>query len=160
MRKWLSSALIFSSWAINAQKIQQQVINSSGSSFSNNGITVAFNVGEPITSTLSTNNNVVSQGFIQPIKSDLPTALKEYAALDGNFMLYPNPTNGHINLTLNEGTITLKRVDIYANDDRLVLSRTLSNNSIDVSNLSDGIYWIRPISDEKQFGLKKLVKTH
>jgi Secretion system C-terminal sorting domain len=86
--------------------------------------------------------------------------LKEFTQLDDNFMLYPNPTSGSINLTINDDKTTLKRIDIYGNDGRLLLSTTPSNQSIDISSLSDGIYWIRPISDDKQFGLKKIIKTH
>ncbi len=158
--KLLISAIIFSSFVANAQQIKQQVINSSGSVFSNNSISVSFNVGEPLTSMLSTIDNIVSQGFIQPIKSDVPTALKEFAQMDDNFMLFPNPSVGSVNLTTNEPKTTLTHVDIYASDGRLMLSKTLTNNSFDMSSLSDGIYWIRPISNDKQFSLKKIVKTH
>jgi hypothetical protein len=76
-------------------------------------------MGEPITTTLSTTANIVSQGFIQPIKTDLPTALKDFATIDDNFMLYPNPSVGSVNLTISEAHIILKRVDVYANDGRL-----------------------------------------
>jgi hypothetical protein len=160
MHKLLSSALVLSTLTVSAQKIQQQVINAAGGNFSNNSITISFNVGEPITTTLSTTDNILSQGFIQPIKTDLPTALKDFAAMDDNFMLYPNPSVGSVNLTISDAHIILKRVDVYANDGRLVLSKTISNNAIDMSSLSDGIYWVRPISDEKQFSLKKIIKTH
>jgi hypothetical protein len=155
--KLLISVIIFSSFVAKAQKIEQQIINSTGSVFSNNGISVSFSVGEPCISTLLSTGNNVTQGFIQPIKSDVPTALKEYIHLDDNFMLYPNPTEGSINLTINDGITILKRID---NDGRLLLSKMPNSNSIDISTLSDGIYWIRPISDDKQFSLKKIVKTH
>jgi hypothetical protein len=160
MHKLILASVFLSSFTLNAQQIQQQVINASGSHLANNGIHLTSNVGEPITTMLSTNSNIVSQGFVQPIQSDLPTALKEYATLDNNFTLYPNPSVFSVTLTFNAEIVALKRVDIYANDGRLVSSQTLSNNTINVTELSDGIYWIRPISDEKVFGLKKLVKTH
>jgi Secretion system C-terminal sorting domain len=158
--KLLISAIIFSSFVAKAQQIKQQVVNSSGSVFSNNSISISFNVGEPTTSMLSSNDNILTQGFIQPIKSDVPTALKEFAQMDDNFMLFPNPSVGSVNLTINEPKTTLTRVDVYANDGRLVLSKTLTNNSFEMSSLSDGNYWIRPISNDKQFSLKKIVKTH
>jgi hypothetical protein len=160
LHKLLSLAIIFLSINAHAQQIQQQIINSAGSSISNNGITVAFNVGEPITSTITTNSNMVSQGYIQPINSDLPTSLKAFADLEDNFTLYPNPSVGSLHLNINEGNTKIKRVDIYATDGRLVFSQSATNQVIDISTLSDGIYWLRPVSDEKQFGLKKIVKTH
>jgi Secretion system C-terminal sorting domain len=160
MHKLILASVFLSSLSLNAQQIPQQVINASGSHFSNNGIQLTSNVGEPITTLLSSTDNVVTQGFVQPIKTDVPTALREFAALDNNFTLYPNPSVSSVFLTFNTDLVPLKRVDVYANDGRLVLSQTLSNSTIDVSSLTDGIYWLRPISDEKQFGLKKLVKTH
>jgi Secretion system C-terminal sorting domain len=154
--KLLTLVILFSSFVANAQKIEQQILNSSGSMFSNNSISITFNVGEPMTSLLSTNDNSVTQGFIQPMKSDLPTALKE----DDDCMLFPNPTTGSVDVTINEPKTILTRVDIYTNDGRLVLSKSLTNNSFDMSSLPDGIYWVFPFSNDKQFCLKKIVKTH
>lgn len=154
--KLLIPIILFSSSVANAQKIQQQIINSSGSVFSNNNISVTFNVGEPLTSMLSNNDSLLTQGFIQPLKIDLPTALEE----EDECVLFPNPTVGIVNVTINEPKITLTRVDIYTNDGRLVLSKNLTNNSFDMSSLPDGIYWVLPFSNDKQFCLKKIVKTH
>ena len=78
MQKLIFTLIVVSSISLKAQKIEQQVINSSGSNFSNNGITVTSNVGQTVIALLSSNNNIVTQGFLQPIKSDLPTALLEF----------------------------------------------------------------------------------
>lgn len=160
MRNLILSAVFLSSFTLKAQQIKQQVINSSGSHLIQNSLHLTSNVGEPITIMLSTTDNIVTQGFVQPIKTDVPTVLKEYAALDNSFTLYPTPSVSNVTLELKEPLIRVKRVDIYANDGRFVSSLALSNNSIDISQLTDGIYWIHPISDEKELGLKKLVKIH
>lgn len=159
MHKLIFTLIAVSSISLKAQKIEQQVINSSGSNFSNNGITVTSNVGQTVIALLSSNNNIVTQGFLQPIKSDLPTALLEFAKLDDGFDVFPNPTNGNVSLSFKDASTSLTRVDVYGSDGRLVISSN-PKTEVDLTALSDGIYWVRPISENKSFGLKKLIKTH
>jgi Secretion system C-terminal sorting domain len=158
--KILISIILLSSFAAQAQKIQQQVVNTSGETFSNNEIAITSSVGENLTATLVNNNNIVSQGFIQPIKSDLPTSLKAYEKMDDNFTLFPNPSVGFFSLEMSNQSTILNRVDVYASDGRLIISKTITTNLLDISSLPDGIYWVHPISVNKQFSLKKIIITH
>ena len=160
MHKFTTVFIILFSFSLKAQQVPQKVINATGSHFTNSGIQLTTNIGEPVTTLLTSPNNLVSQGFIQPLKTDVPTSLKAYVLLDNNFTLYPNPSISTLILSVNDNTIRLKRVDIYAENGQLILSSNLANSALDISALADGIYWIRPISDDKEFGLKQFVKTN
>ncbi len=62
-----------------------------------------------------------------------------------NLILYPNPTNDFLNLSLNEG-FENAIYSIYDMNGRRVLNNKLESNSIDVSKLSTGNYVLRVIN--------------
>ncbi len=55
--------------AVFSQSIQPFVINSAGGEGSVGGTQLYFNVGEPVISTISNSNNIITQGFLQPAYS-------------------------------------------------------------------------------------------
>ena len=152
-------SLFLLSYSLSAQQIPQKVVNSSGTVFQINNVSITFSVGEPITSTLINTSTILTQGFIQPIKTDLPTSLLYLADLDAAFTTFPNPVTEGVTIEFTDKSITPLKYEVYNNDGRLVLSTSDSNSYINLSILSDGIYWLRPIVVGKQFGVKKIVKT-
>lgn len=53
---------------LKAQSISPQVINSAGGGgpVGSTGVEVYYNIGEPVITTISNSNNVITQGFLQP----------------------------------------------------------------------------------------------
>ncbi len=158
-KTFLISLLGLLTHALIGQQISQQVINSSGSVFQSTTFSLTSNVGEAITTTFNTGNNILSQGFIQPIKTDVPTSLRPFADLDDKYTIYPTITLESVSFEFSDKTIDLQKFEIYGNDGRLVKSISNPQNAINLSDLANGIYWLRPIVANKQFGLKKIIKT-
>ena len=50
----------------NAQTIARDVISTAGSTLSAGGYSINYNIGEPMVSTLTAGNNMITQGFEQP----------------------------------------------------------------------------------------------
>ena len=71
MKKIVFIFLFFSSFYLSSQTISPQVINSAGNSYTNSvgGVFISDNVGEPFTETISGNNSIITQGFLQPLTS-------------------------------------------------------------------------------------------
>jgi hypothetical protein len=69
------------------------------------------------------------------------------------FSLYPNPTNGIINIKSKKGS-AISSISIYNTLGQLVLIATGNNNSIDVSSLKTGTYFIKVTSDKGTAGSK------
>jgi FtsP/CotA-like multicopper oxidase with cupredoxin domain len=71
--------------------------------------------------------------------------------LNGESYIYPNPTNGKLNLVNVKGEI-----NIYDSFGKLIFERTLNTNeeNIDVSHLSTGVYFIK--TTNKNFKFSKL----
>jgi hypothetical protein len=90
------------------------------------------------------------------------TALKENVA-SNSVSVYPNPTNGILsvkidNLQLNNATIkviNLSGQTVYANTLRTFANAT---TSIDLSNQSNGVYFVQIVSD-KQVITKRVIKA-
>lgn len=72
--------------------------------------------------------------------------------------IYPNPTNGILNIDLPED-LTLDRVEVYNNLGQIVISQkgVTGNKILDVSNLRSGIYYLKINADEKQI-TRKFIK--
>jgi len=74
-----------------------------------------------------------------------------------DFDIYPNPTNDVINLDVD---YNIEELSIYNNRGQLVMYKagfTLLN-TFDVSQLNDGIYFLRIRTDKNEVGLKKFIK--
>lgn len=66
--RYLAIIFFLFSFCTNAQTITPSVINTSGGggTIGTTGVETYYNIGEPITSTISNSNNTVTQGFFQP----------------------------------------------------------------------------------------------
>lgn len=65
----------------------------------------------------------------------------------GNFSIFPNPVDGKINLKT-ENNIIIKRLEIRDLTGRIVYFSPSAETSIDVSNLSVGVFILRLITDK------------
>ena len=74
---------------------------------------------------------------------------------ESNYIIYPIPTEG--NLTVQSNTIILQ-IEIYNTLGQLVLLNT-HENEIDVSSLSQGLYFIKVKDENGNFGIKKIMKN-
>ncbi len=71
------------------------------------------------------------------------------------FNIHPNPTNlGYVTLNLKNTTKT--NISVFNVLGKLVLSKTLTNNTLDVSSLNSGVYLVK-ITQKKAIGTTKLV---
>jgi hypothetical protein len=149
---------LFSS-SLMGQQLTQQVFNSSGMVFQSANFSVSSSLGEPFTTTFNNDAVILTQGFIQPIKSDLFISLLPLVNLDNNYKLYPNVTSEGVSYEFSDKTLDIQKFEVYGNDGRLIKTLTQPNNYLNLSDLSNGIYWLRPVAANKQFGVKKVVKT-
>lgn len=72
---------------------------------------------------------------------------------NNSFLCYPNPTNNILNIKTNN--INYKTIEIYNINGSLIYTNNMSN-SIDISNLNKGIYFIR-LSGDKKSEVQKIV---
>jgi len=73
--------------------------------------------------------------------------------INESFLIYPNPTNGLINIDTKK---TISQVKIHNNIGELILIST--NNNFEISNLTNGIYYITVEFETGEIEQKKLIK--
>ena len=79
-------------------------------------------------------------GTVELVESNTTNIIKNY---DDQAIIYPNPSNGKINLKINENSVPVY-VEISDIFNRVVLQKTnISTESIDISSLENGWYFVR-----------------
>jgi hypothetical protein len=76
-----------------------------------------------------------------------------------NLPVYPNPTNGFINITLPPSTLVAD-VEAYNSNGALIFRQTATNslNTIDLTNQPPGLYFIKIISENRIIASQKIIK--
>ncbi len=136
--------------------------------FQNDG-TGNFNNGQPFTSEVRSPIFVTADDFNGDGKMDVlapsysddeiiwfenrgPLSIEE--STTNHFSLYPNPTNGV--LTINS-TSAIFEISVYNNLGQLLFI-SAEKNQVDISTLSEGIYFVKIKDQNGQVETKKVVK--
>lgn len=100
-------------------------------------------LGNQVTTTLDVNNNIYA-------------GINEYT-LDNAFVIYPNPASNKVNIQLNN--FNAATVEITNQLGQVVKSLQLESNneSLDISDLNSGIYFVKTTAENKT-SVKKLIK--
>jgi hypothetical protein len=115
---------------------------------------------------LSQANQSNASGVISPLTSGTGTLMAIGASVgikensfSGNVLISPNPTNGLLNINFNTIPHNTK-IEVYNSIGALVLTETMSNknNTINVSELSSGIYYMKVLEENNVVAVKKVVK--
>jgi hypothetical protein len=115
----------------------QTLTNTTGATISSSGLVIEYSIGEIGITTLSSTNNFVTQGLLQPaIKVPNP----ECPIINDIIQYFPSPTQDKIRIVGRHDWI--KSYIIYASDGKLVGRSDYYNNHIDISGLSSGVYFI------------------
>lgn len=74
-----------------------------------------------------------------------------------NFSIYPNPVNDVINLSFSSD-VNCEKIEIYGIDGKLYHEQNFNVESVNVSNLSNGIYMVKVTLDNGNTYTEKIVK--
>ena|SRR5690554_275100 len=97
----------------------------------------------------SQNYSLIVSGFDQ-------APLSNETFKEDNLFIYPNPTSDMLYFDIT-GDISLEKIEIYDTIGKKVLSSQINNNSVDVSQLTAGVYFVKIYSGENQI-TKKIIK--
>jgi hypothetical protein len=121
---------------------------------------------QTLTIGLSQVNQSDVNGAIVPLTSGSGTLVAIGASvgvkeigLSGNVSISPNPTNGILNINFSTIPQNIK-IEMYNSIGALVFTETMpnKNNTINVNDLSTGIYYMKVLEANKVVAVKKVVK--
>ena len=128
--------------AISAQSVAPQVVNATGGDFKNNDFSLEWSLGEVSISTLQSNGNFLSEGFLQP---NLPGSVATIDLADNPLDVFPNPFNQWIRLVDQNQPDARWNVKIF-NALGMPVMVEQAANELYLANLSSGIYVLQ-VSD-------------
>ena len=87
------------------------------------------------------------------------TELKSNIINSEDMLLFPNPTNSILNVSFNTIPQNTK-IELYNSIGALILSETMSNktNTVNLSELSSGIYFMKVLEGNKVIAVKKIIR--
>ena len=123
--------------------------------------TMSISVTPTVTTTYSVNVtdvNFCSSSAFVTVNVSTCTGIDELIA--NTVTVYPNPNNGTINITLTSELTKNSTLEIYDAIGKLIATEVLSNelNTLNISNLSNGIYSFRVLNNNNMVKSGKLVK--
>lgn len=79
--------------------------------------------------------------------------------LEKAISIYPNPTNNYINIDVKQANIKLSQVSIIDFQGKEIIKKSSNFESIDISKLAKGIYFLKIRNDANLLIIKKFIKT-
>lgn len=147
MRIDISNGISLATWEMN---VDGEEVIPAGTAFTDGSGTVPTSLGGVNFYSISTNNFLLVDDFI--FCEDCNLGIQQNSLLD--FSVYPSPTTSILNI---ESETPIVQIEIYDLLGQLVVSNS-NQNTIDISRVSQGIYFIK-LKDENGFiGTKKVVK--
>lgn len=135
-----------------AQAIERSVIGVTGGTASSGSAQLDYTVGEVAVTTLETGQFVLNQGFQQSTEG-VNTSVEDPPQIRLNYKLYPNPTTDKVRLELEAAEAVDLKIIVYDTKGRItsVTSQDFNrqkaiNTEFDLSQLAEGLYFIRVLS--------------
>ena len=126
-----------------------EIVLPAGTPFTDNSGDIPTSLGGISFFSISTNNEY----YLDDLNYIEGVILGKNDIKDLNFSIYPNPAINSINISTTE---TIETIHIYSIQGILV-KETTNNKTIDVSNLSSGIYFIE-VTSGKRKSVQKMIK--
>lgn len=143
----LGAFMMLLSISMKAQTLSPTVISSSGGFFSGGNYTVSVTVAEmTMVETFIQTNNMLTQGFQQAFPPYV--SIEENNLPAGDVSVYPNPTNGQLNISYNATTDGEYLISIFNIVGQVVYKQSYSNGvglntvRIDLSKFMQGVYML------------------
>lgn len=144
--KYLILILFCSPVLLWAQNAERSVIASGGTSLTLPNMQVDYTIGEVVIATNITPNNVITQGFHQPLAPGGSGAVQSVIAM--GIKIYPNPAERILFFEVPE-TGSIVRIELFNALGQVVKYKEQENSTLtgllqlDISDLAPGFYPLR-----------------
>lgn len=140
---FLLSAILFVLNA-QAQTLEPFVVNASGGYIQNSIVNVEWSLGELAITTIGNSNNLLTQGFLQPLLGPVSGTSNEFT--DAEIIAFPNPVSSHLSFkTSLQDIATIQILDVLGRE----VLKTAFTKDLDLHQLVGGMYLI-VLFDKKQ----------
>jgi len=134
---------------VHGKQTYPELITSTGADYINQNIQLSWSIGEIISETYDQSGKQLTQGFQQPAK-EIKTGLNKQPSTETQILIYPNPARNKVYFQTDQSLYKIQ-YQIYNALGKLIQSGEIVSidNTIDISNIPSGMYFIKIISREK-----------
>ena len=156
MKKFYSflSLMILSVMGLSAQS----VIVPFGGDATDGSVTVSYTVGQVAVQANSDGGTTIYEGVQQPYEIQI-IGIDNYPGITLNAMVFPNPTVGNVQLTMNNVQLEGEVIVFDMNGKFLFVKKIEGENTeIPMSDLAAGTYFVNVVSEKQVLKTFKVVK--
>ena len=160
MKKTLAALIVFCTFGSETAILAQSTIPASGGDGTGAGGTVSYSAGQVVYTTNTGSNGTVAQGVQQPYEISVVTAIENTKGISLECIVYPNPTNGLVNLVVESFDYDNMRFRLYDINGVLLQDKKVESRETEISmeNLSSSIYFLKIINNDLEVKVFKIVK--
>lgn len=149
---------IFSVFFLNAQ----ESFPSGGGNINGNMVKVSYTFGQMFFTSYEYDTISINEGVQQAYEIYQYAATEEFENIKLVYSLYPNPSNGLLNLQFDKSSFDDFEYEIYDNNAQLIKKEKIVSNQtiIDLSANPAGTYFVRITKNSIDAKIFKIVKTN
>ena len=150
---------IFSLWVMAMQNTNaQSAIVPIGGDMEGSGVTVSYTIGQIAVQSYGEGSTRISEGVQQPYEIQT-IGIDNYPGVILNAMVYPNPTFGNVQLTMNNVQFE-GEVKVFDTNGKLLFAKKIEGitTEIPMSDLATGTYFVNVVSEKQILKTFKVVK--
>lgn len=144
---WL--CLLCASATVHAQSLVIDVSSTAGDVYKTKDYSISWTLGEVVTTTTTSNDHVLTQGFHQP--KYLITAISEDHVAD--ILVFPNPTREQIMVSLNWEKMPEVYAKVFSTNGKLLATFRLNaeQRNLSLANYPAGLYILQLSNQNNEF---------
>ena len=137
----------------------QSALVGTGGEAAGSGGSVSYSVGQIAAQSNNEGNTSISEGVQQPYEIDV-VGVDNYPDITLNAVVYPNPTLGNVQLTINNVQLE-GEVKVFDSNGKYLLSKQIEGETtpLDLSPYATGTYYIKVCKGKDVMKTFKVVKT-
>lgn len=157
----MKKLLLFVAISCSIGKIRAQSSTvASGGDASGSGGKVSYTVGQTNYITETGSNGVVTQGMQQPYEILIISGLDK-TTINMTASVYPNPTDGYVILSIDNETVRNLTYTLFDVAGNTIRQKKVNSNQtqIQLSDLAEGVYFIKVLQGESEMKTFKIIKN-
>lgn len=142
----------------------QSALVGTGGEASGSGGSVSYSVGQIAVQSNSEGSTSISEGVQQPYEIDV-VGVDNYPDITLNAILYPNPTQGNLQLVMSNDQLQMVNgqwlINVFDTNGKYLFSKQINSETtqLDLSPYATGTYYINVCSGKDVMKTFKVVKT-
>lgn len=139
----------------------QETVTTTGGNVSNSSGSLSYTIGQIVYNTNIASNGSEVQGVQQPYEVLVVTGLENNKVIKLECIVYPNPTNGYLRLSVKNYKTEDLTYQLYDNDGEKLTSKKIDANETNISfqDLIPAIYFLKIIENDKEVKVFKIIKN-